>query len=235
MVLSFIQEHIGLPCRPITDYALLPGALSCLDPRRISDFLDVILTGMAEPGRYPLAPPTIMKLENRKRMLVRSGVVAGLALLTAGMIQGQLYYQETHKKSDLEMKKAVARAFEQSPSYQGYLNLMGKLNRSRIFMNQKRNQPESHFHLHLKELTLLLPDHVNLTAVDLNLEEGRYVLRLDGHVRLRGFSPEIILADYVESLGSSPFFDNVTVFNYNKRQEKGRFDLTFQLKMDARV
>jgi len=233
--LSFIRENIGLPCHSITDYASLPANIGRLDPNQIADYLDVIVTGLARPEEHPLAPQAIKTFEERKRMLMRTGAVAGLALLTAGTIQVQLHYQELQKKNDLELKKAEVQAFEQSPGYQGYINLIGKLNRSQAFINRDREHHESHFHLLLKELTLLLPDHVSLTTIDLDQEEGKYILRLDGHVRLEGFSPEIVLAGYVESLGSSPFFNNVSVFNHNKKREQDRFDLAFQLKMDAGV
>lgn len=233
--ISFIRETTGLPCRPITDYDSLRVSFDHPGQHHISEYIDVIVTGLADPRVHPLAPEAVRKIEERKLMLVRTGVVAGLALLTAGSMQVQFHYQEAQKKLDLGMKKAVARAYEQSSGYQGYINLMGKLNRSRAIISRDRNHLESHFHLLLKELSLLLPDHVNLTSVDLDREEGKYILRLNGHVRLKGFSPEIILAGYVESLGESPFFDNVSVYNHNKKREQDRFNLTFQLKMDARV
>ena len=158
-----------------------------------------------------------------------------MAILTVGVTHLELSQMERHKRFELESKRSIVRSFENSPGYRGYVNLIGKLDRGQAYLNKVQSRYDSRFHVLMKELSLLVPDHVNLTAVDLEKEDSVYVMSIDGHVRLTGFSPEIVLAEYVEMLDSSPFFKNVTVSGHSKKRDQGRFDLTFQLIMDAGV
>ncbi len=234
-LLKFISENTGLPCQSMSETSFGPSNLSRSNERQVSEYLDTVMVGMAAPGDHPLAPSAIKKAAEKKLMLVRVGLVTVLALMIAGNMHVQLYQQELYRKLDLDSRKDMVRAFEESPGYHGYINLIGKLNRSKAYLSQAQDRRESHCHVILKELSLGLPDHINLTSVSLEEEEGKYILQLNGNVQLTGFSPEIILADYVEALWTSPLFDNVAVISHNKKREQDRFDLMFQLKMDARV
>jgi hypothetical protein len=87
----------------------------------------------------------------------------------------------------------------------------------------------------LKEVSLSLPEYITLTAINLEEAGSGHELILEGYVRIREFSPEIVLAEYVETLNALPFFSGVTVSHHQKRPDRDKDDLTFQLKMDARV
>ena len=234
-LLKYISENTGLPCRSSLEMEAGPSILNGVDENQVSEYLDVILVGLAATRVQPLAPPALKKIREKRLKLVRVGLVTVLALMIAGYAQIQLYRTQLYKKIELESKREMVRSFERSPGYHGYLNLVGKLNRSKAYLTQAQNRRESHYHVLLKELSLSLPDHIDLTSVSLEEEQGKYVLQINGNVRVTGFSPEIILADYIEVLGASPFFDNVAVASHNKKREQDHFDLMFQLKMDARV
>jgi Tfp pilus assembly PilM family ATPase len=232
---AFIANHTGLPCRTTTSIKTLSSFLGYPSGSETTDYLDAITTALAAPGENLLAPVEIREAEGRKRMITRVNVAAALALLVVSSMHIQLYHQEKSGQCDLEYKKVLVEAFEKSPGYLAYVNLMGKLVRDQAYLNKTHHFGESHFNIVLKELTLLLPEHINITSINLEEAEDKYLLQLDGHVRLDGFSPEIVLAEYVETLGASPFFQNVAVSQHDKKREGSRFDLTFQLKMDARV
>ena len=107
-------------------------------------------------------------------------------------------------------------------------------------LQQKKNklQAESadqgtYLYLLLEELSRSIPDNISLAASVIYQEDSLYTLTLDGNVRVRDFSPEIILASYVDVLEKSPFFQNVVVTTHNKRQEPIENNLSFQLKMEA--
>lgn len=232
---AYIANQTGLPCRTtatVTGMASLPS-----DPgeNKIADYLDAVATALADPGENPLAPVAIREPDQRRKMTARVGAAAAMALLIVAGMHFQLHHREKNGLSHLKYKKVVVEAFEKSPGYLAYVNLMAKLERDRTGLNRARPYGQSHFNVLLKELTLLLPEHISLTSIDLDEREGKFLLQIDGHVRLADFSPEIVLAEYVETLGASPFFQNVAVLRHDKKRDGDHFDLIFQLKMDARV
>jgi hypothetical protein len=233
--IEFLRDRTGIACRPIFDDESLPGQLGYPTKGQMESHLDALTAALVSPDYHPLAPVTIRRAEEKKKMITRVGIVTALAMFAAFTMQFQLHMQEQSRRSRLESAKAAVHSFEESSGYQGYINLMGKLDRGQAYLSKTEDVHRSHFHILMKELSLLAPEYINLTGIDCEEDEGKYVLRLNGHVRLTGFSPEIVLAEYVEALGASAFFDNVTVSHHDKNREQDRFDLAFQLKMDARV
>jgi len=232
---SAIEENTGLSCRPILDRESLPAVVQAIDPRKTVVMADVVSVGLALTNRHVLVPDAVRNADERRDVLVRVGAAAVLALLIVGNLHVQELWRARRLESELASKKVIAAAIENSPGYRGYINLVGKLDRSRAYLAEWQEQHKSHYHLMLKELSRTLPDDVTLRSISLAVEDSGYVVNLEGSVRLRGFAPEIILAQYVEMLYASPFFDNVTVARYVKKREVDRFDLSFQLKMGARV
>ena len=94
---------------------------------------------------------------------------------------------------------------------------------------------DSRFQALLKEISLVTPSSLTLSALDIRSEEGRRVAQLDGRIRLSDFSPEIVLARYVEALANSPFFDSVTVISHQKQRDGESSVLNFQLMMSVRI
>jgi hypothetical protein len=45
--------------------------------------------------------------------------------------------------------------------------------------------------------------------------------------------PEVILAEFIVRLESSPFFDNVTLDKHSKSSKGSLFTIDFQISMDA--
>jgi len=230
-----IEENTGLPCRQILDHESLPAAVRTIDPGKTVGMADVVSVGLAPTNRHALVPDVVRNADERRDVLVRVGAAALLALLIVGNLHIQELWRARSLESELALKRATAAAIENSPGYRGYLNLVGKLDRSRAYLAQWQEPHESHYHLMLKELSRTLPDDITLRSINLAVEDSGYVVNLEGSVRLSGFAPEIVLAQYVETLNASPFFDNVTVGHYIKKREVDRFDLSFQLKMGARV
>lgn len=224
-----------LPCSVIFDDGTLPAPLRTLEIGQSCDMFDVIATGLGEINHQPLIPGAVRKTNHRRRLLLQSAVVSALTLLVIGNMHLQSHYIRHILSRNLEVRRNTSRTYESSAVYQVYLNLLSELDRERGRMRGAAERQPSHVHLLLKELSRTVPDDITLTGIYLTEEEGAYVLRLEGSVRLSDFSPEIILARYVEKLDNSPFFDNVAVTGYSKKQEHGQFDLSFHLQMGARV
>jgi len=206
-----------LPCRDVFEGESDPSELKYLRADQKCRHFDVIAAGLAENTLHPLIPVAIRNSIGRRRLLIRSGIAVAVALLVIGNLHLQTY------------------SFEKSAGYQAYLSLIGKFNHDKARLDNPAESRPSHVHLLLKELSRTVPDEITLNGIYLTTENQSYVLRLEGHVRLSDFSPEIVLAQYVETLNKSPFFDNVSVTGYSKKREDNRFDLSFHLQMGARV
>ncbi len=224
-----------LPCSVIFDNGILPASLRKLEVGQLRDMFDVIATGLSEISHHPLIPEAVRKTNNRRRLLLQSAAVSGLTLLVVGNLHLQSHFVRHSLSRNLEVSRNTSRTYESSAAYQVYLSLLSQLDREKGQLRGAAEKQPSHVHLLLKELSRTVPDDITLTGVYFTEEGGAYVLRLEGSVRLSDFSPEITLARYVEKLNNSPFFDNVAVTGYSKKQEHGQFDLSFHLQMGARV
>lgn len=230
-----VEKQTGIPCRSIHEYEpyrQLTGTLSSDCP---SEFLPAIMTATVSPAKQPLAPAEIVARAENKSFLVRVGSVAALSVLTVSTIQYLQSRREHNLSETLQARTAEVQMLEQSPAYQGYLNLAGKLKRSQSYLQLSQSKKDSHFHAILKALAQDVPSDLSFSDIEFkNFDEGLQ-LRLMGHVRVDNFSPEIILAQYIETLRKLPFLRNVTVTNHHKQKKNDKFDLFFQIQMDTQV
>lgn len=232
---SAVLESTGLPCRRMFENDHVPPAIKAAGPEQACEMVDVIATGLADIGRHPLIPEgPWAKIEHRKTVF-RLAAVAMLTLLLIGTIHSQARFINNRLKMELDSTEAESRAYENSAAYHEYLKFMAELRRQQAQQARSQSLKPSHVHLLLKELSRTIPDDISLTNVYLSRENGALVLRLEGVVSLSGFSPEIVLAQYVETLNRSPFFEGVSVKRHLKKNDSGRFDLSFMLEMGARV
>ncbi len=232
---DLFAENIGLPCRRFSEGKPLPAPLRSLDEGRAEAMLDVVATGLADISRQPLLPDVKRRKIERKGTILRLATVALFVLMIIGHFHAQSMIQNGRLRTDLDSAQADAQNYENSAAYQAYLSLMSELTRRQTQQAASQSRPPSHFHLLLKELSRTIPDDISLTDVTFSEQNGKNILRLQGNVKLSGFSPEIVLAQYIEALNKSPFFENVNVVRHLKKNESGRFDLSFMLEMGARV
>jgi hypothetical protein len=228
-----MNAAVGLPCRYAFNDSPIPSALKKLEIDQLYRQFDVISAGMVDNAVQPLIPDEVRRSRDRRTLLSHIGTMGILTLLMIGNLHLQALVQQENSNEILKGKQAISSMYEKSAGYKAYLSLIGKLNRDRARIRSE-SRP-SHIHLILKELSLTIPDEITLNGIYVSTENQSYILRLEGNVRLSGFSPEIILAQYVESLNKSPLFEKVSVTGYSKTQENDRFDLSFHLQMGARV
>lgn len=228
-------RRTGLPCLTAAAEQSPLAGIAGLDRSRINSSIASVVTALSATYQYPLATRAFRTARARTAMIGRLGTTAALALLIAGSLQFKNNYNEHELIGLLQSHQAEISAFERSPAYIAYINLTHRLNRSKAYLNGIQHKRASHAHLLLKALSRRMPDQLNLTSLDVKIMEGRYVLQLDGHVKLKDFSPEIILAQYVEDLRKSPLFENISVITHQKSKRQGRFELSFQLLMDTQV
>ena len=225
----------GLPCHRLVEDGSFLSALNGIDSDEIQRYLDAIMTALAAPGHRPLLPFRLKTREQKRRLRLQLGMALAFALITIAGMQWTAMSKTSVLQRELDAQKTAAHTLEQSAAYQSYISLADKLKRDRIYISRMSGTAATHLHVLLKELSLILPDNVNLTAIKVEDAEGRYLMTVDGHVRLSDFSPEIVLAQYIEALEKSPFFDLVTVANHHKQRIQDDFDLTFELKLEVRI
>ncbi len=227
--------NTGLACRRLSEYKCLPSSLRSAEGARAEAMLDVIATGLADIGRHRLIPDATRQKIERKKTAVRLATVVMLTLLIIGNFHAQSLLMNHRLRTELDAARSASQAYENSAAYHAYLSLMGELSRLQTRRALSQSRQPSHVHLLLKELSRTIPNDISLTNVEFSHENGAGMVRLEGTVSLSGFSPEIVLAQYMEALAKSPFFENVTVKRHLKKNDSGRFDLSFVLEMGARV
>jgi len=230
-----ITENLGLPCGNAVDLESTGSPDTINDRRKFLINPETFATAMANPARIRLAPARVRRLQEKRKLAFRLAYALVISLIIAGVMHVQLSRRAASAENELQTKNSVLQRIERSPGYLAYLNVRGKMGKYRAHIDSSERKIDSRFHVLLKELSRTLPDHIRLVNMNLENDKGSFTLSIDGQVGLFDYSPEIILADYVERLNASPFFDRVTVSSHRKKIEDNKSELTFQLIMDARV
>lgn len=229
------QLENGMVSYAISDVHIFPEISEPFDADQLCCFLPAIQTALMASNEYPLAPPAVRKREENKSLAYRAGMAAMVGLLIVLSIHASDYVKIRSNQAELRSIQEQVAAFEKSSGYQEYLNLLAKLDRGEAFLKNKTERGHSQLHSVLKELSLTIPENLSLTSISYDSDSTGQHLQLGGSVKLRDFSPEIVLARYIERLGQSPMFRNVTVVHHRKSKTSDLFDLSFQIRMDAGV
>ena len=232
---EFFSGLTGLPCRSAAGLDWLEAMRGQCDAAAVNTAMAPFLVSLAPTYRYPLAPAEYRAAKAKSLIIKRVGTaaaVAALGITSLWYADHQTGKNLTHELMALQSERAE---MEKSLGFRTYRMVMSRLNQDQSKRLDGVNTPPSIVHVLFKELSLTLPEQLTITAIDVRQEEGKYRLALDGVISLAGFSPEIVLAQYVTTLEQSPLFTGVAVVNYRKEAKKDAYDLTFQLAMDLQV
>jgi hypothetical protein len=230
---AFLAETTGLPCRPAAgrinaDSTDVAAALS-------SESIAALLTALAPSHIHPLAPPAYHHRQEQRLFRQRLATAAVVTLVGLAAWQYATYSTVSSLSNRLETTRTERIEFENSAAYRTFLTLSQSVRSDQSPSAAHTTVIDSRYRALLKEISLVTPSSLTLSALDIRSEEGRRVAQVDGHIRLNDFSPEIVLARYVEALANSPFFDSVTVISHQKQRDAEGTVLNFQLLMDVRV
>ncbi|RME23323.1 MAG: hypothetical protein D6800_09990, partial [Candidatus Zixiibacteriota bacterium] len=230
-LVSFLSDRFGF------SFEAFPAA--CLQevsglPEHVTQTLPACLEVVAavlNDRLFPNLLPPEQKLQIVNRRIDRRGV-AVLTLLF--MILGtQWQFQRARlmaKENELAgLQKQVA-SFKDSHLFNTYTRLKLQLQKQQQYVALTK-PVTSIMGLNLKELSRLTPPSVRLYELTFRREDKGDNMHLTGVVTSRTTPPEVILAEYVELLKDSPFYENVKVTHHVKRQEGKRFRLDFNLAM----
>lgn len=140
---------------------------------------------------------------------------------------------KTEKVQLQELQHQVA-AFENSPAYHTYNNLKRQIAENRLYLDRAK-QGKAFLGLSLKELSLITPKSIKLLHYHLTPKKGKDNLSLQGIVTSRNIPPELILAEFVESLSSSPFFEGVRIVRHVKKPLEEGFEIEFAIQLESVV
>lgn len=168
--------------------------------------------------------------EHRWELLAKAACI----VVTAVML---LYWYTTYSDVGvLEQHVLAAEAqvteFKNSEAYHTYNNLKQQIKADQDYL-QKIEQHPSHLGLLLKELSRITPNSIRLYHIDYNSEATEDNSNLHGLAVAGDIPPEVILAEYAETLQSSPFFDQVRIVRHVKRREDNKFEIDFSIAMGS--
>ncbi len=165
------------------------------------------------------------------RRVNRLGAVA-LVVLAGLFIASWLGSMATTRSAqanltELQQQEAKFRASEMFTTYN---HLKRTIAANQSFVNRIKETP-SYLGLNLKELTLLAPKAVRLQSLDYRDEGTDRNYYISGLVLTKDVPPELVLAEFVENLESSPFYEKVNIDRNVKKRGDAIFRLDFTLSM----
>ncbi len=175
--------------------------------------------------------PEDRKESRRRRMTDRLGVssLIVLACLLATLWLGAVASTNTSLERLNQQERRVDQ-FKATEMYSTYNRVKREIARSQAFINLTTEEP-SYMGLNLKELSHITPSSVRLYSLDYRSQaEGRNYF-LAGVITTGETPPELVLAEFIENLTASPFFEDVKVDHQAKNRTHGRFELEFSLSM----
>lgn len=194
--------------------------------------LSTVALAMANQDMINFLPPEIK--ENRAAIRYIKFAVPSFLLFIAVLLGfwASLKYQIDIESGKLAATYEQIEEFRNSPMYIMYNQIKNQIAADRAIL-KKLNQEPTFLHLNLKELSRITPDKVKLSLYELDNARSQNGLVIHGQAKSFDPPPEIILAEFVARLESSPFFDNVSLKNHTKINSGGEFVIEFQIGMDA--
>ncbi len=131
------------------------------------------------------------------------------------------------------LKKQV-QIFEESDAFHTYKLIKQEIAYDRLYIDLAKEAP-SYMHLNLKELSHLTPAKIKLFHLDYNPKEDAQNYFIQGIVRSTDIPPEITLAEFIENLSASQFYEDVQIIRHVKKKNKSTFEIEFLIKMKGIV
>ncbi len=175
--------------------------------------------------------PTEDKLKQQRRRTDTIGITAliTISLLLAGQWGASVASDNRSREHLAELKQQIEE-FRESEIYATYNQLKGKIAVSRSFLEQVKETP-SLLGYSLKELSRITPQPVRLQSLSFQSDMQGRNLHMSGLVTTTETPPELVLAEFVEKLTASHFYEDVTIDRHIKKVLADRFEIEFQLSM----
>lgn len=190
--------------------------------------LPVLAAGICRDKLANLLPP-----EEKNRLTIgridRAGRLAIAALLAMVVINlWTTARQITDERNAAATLNRQVEQFRQTDAFHTYNVIKRQVGLNKEYLDKIKESP-SYMHLNLKELSLLTPPEIRIFELQFDPAAEDANLNLRGVIVSGEVPPEIVLAEYVQNLSGSPFYEAVTIKRHVKKQVKGRFEIEFHL------
>ncbi|MFC1475283.1 pilus assembly protein PilM [Candidatus Zixiibacteriota bacterium] len=230
-LLSLINEKSGITLKvfPIENFSFLsPSQLSM--PEIYPSCLTVIAAAVNRVALADLLPhddKSIRHFAKGNSYLKLSAAIAVLFfVLSWSYFNNSLDIKEQHHT---KLTRQVE-YFVNSEAYHTYNMIKREIAFDIDYLNKAKESP-SYFHLNLKELSNITPKAIKLIHFNYEATEDKNLF-MQGVVQSdNNIPPEVILAEFIENLIASPFYEQVTVVKHIKKEIKRGFQIEFHLKM----
>ncbi len=192
--------------------------------------LPVLAAAVCQASLADLLPLPEKRIRKQRR-LQKYSQEAALLVLLAAVISFALLNEESQVLDErVRSLDNQVLEFTSSDAYHTYNVLKREIAFDTQFLSQIKESP-SYFGLNLKELSNLTPAYIRLFHLDYQPELDQENFYMQGLVTSADIPPEVLLAEYVEDLGASSFYQNVSIVRYVKKAIPGGFQIEFQIKM----
>ena len=179
--------------------------------------------------------PNLLPPERKQASLNRSAHRIGIAALLVLMCFFGAHWYTTQAsmrtaREHLNYLQQQVETFRASESFKTYNHLKRSIARSQAYINKAKESP-SYLGLNLKELTHMAPSLVKLQTLDYRTDSQNRNMHLTGEIVTEQTPPELTLAEFVENLEASPFYENVEVTRNRKMRIPEGFKLEFLISM----
>jgi len=232
-LINNLSRHFGIEFRRFPVDCLAESKI-CRDDfcEQIPVSLSAVALSMIDYDLIDFLPPRVREKLATVRF-VRL-VVPAFALFVAMLLLTWtlMKYRDEVKSAWLDSSMAQIARFENSQPVIMYNQIKRQMVIDKDILKTLDKEP-THLYLNLKELSRVTPRQIKLNMYDLG-EEGRAKnLILAGRAASTDPPPEVILAEFIVRLESSPFFENVALDNHSKSNKGNLFTIDFQISMDA--
>ncbi len=227
-----LSEIIGLKFGrfPVENWQI-EGSSAELD-RQIPVSLGAVALALADRDLIDFLPPELQEKRSSKRFYRAAIPALVIIAVSLGLLWGSLNMQNEVRENRLQSTRQQIERFKNSDSYLAYSRIKRQLAADRAFLEKLQKEP-THLFLNLQELSRIVPKKIRLEQYDLIPGLKKTSLTLAGKATSLDPPPEIILAEFIAALESSPFYTNVHLSRHTKRNNRGEFVIDFQVEMVA--
>jgi len=200
--------------------------------QQISISLGAVALGLADYDLIDFLPKEIREKRTASRFYRKAIPAMILFLMVLTAFWSSLKMQNDSKSDRLHSSLEQIERFKNSESYLAYNRIKRQLAADRAFLEKLQKDP-THLYLNLQELSRIVPSKIRLEQYDLLPGGNGTSLLIGGKATSFDPPPEIILAEFVAELETSPFYTNVHLSRHSKRNNRGEFEIDFQIEMDA--
>ena len=229
-LIALLTERMGFTFRRFPTEHL---SLSKVRDLPVENNLAVCLASVAAAvnrSRIANLLPYPLKTREKQRSVNRAGTAAIILVVTVMALHwlGMVSQIRSARTELIELQQQIS-TFQTSEMFATYTRIKTRVAANRAYLENTRENP-SLLALNMKELSYLVPDPVQLYSLNYGDAVDRNML-MSGVISTRYTPPEVVLAELVENLTASPFYENVQVDRHVKRRKDSQSQLDFSLSM----